>query len=141
NFVSKKFGEDCCSNHENCFDHKFDVVMVDLDSCDATTGISAPPVEFVGQHILLAVKSILCDFGILVINVMPLSRSFYDRLTNEFRQYFNELYEIDVGNGENLVLIAKMQPVLSSVGVRENTFLKNLSESILGKYLDSIRKI
>lgn len=141
NSVSFKAQEACCSNHGDGFDTKFEVIMVDLDSCDARSGISAPPLEFVRRHILLAARSILCDFGILVVNVIPPSRSFYDTLIHEFQEVFDELYEIDVGNGENFVLIAKVSLVVSPLNDFENTFHKKLMASILGKHLDSIRKI
>ncbi|XP_061350218.1 uncharacterized protein LOC133295397 isoform X2 [Gastrolobium bilobum] len=36
--------------------HKFDVVMVDLDSSDVRNGISSPPLEFVRKHVLLAAR-------------------------------------------------------------------------------------
>ncbi|WCJ19183.1 S-adenosyl-L-methionine-dependent methyltransferases superfamily protein [Euphorbia peplus] len=120
---------------------EFDVIMVDLDCCDARSGISAPPLEFIERHILSAASSILCDFGILVLNVIPPTRSFYHALINVFREFFNELYEIDVGNGENFVLVAKKVPVSSAIGNTQNNFLKKLKNAISGKYLDSIKKI
>ncbi|XP_050208793.1 uncharacterized protein LOC126659540 [Mercurialis annua] len=131
NYVNHAFGTDC----------KFDVVMVDLDSCDPRTGVSAPPLELIQRHIVSALRTLLCDFGIMVMNVIPPSRPFYDTVLSIFRESFHDLYEIDVGNGENFVLIANMSPVISSVSNSQNTFLKKLKEVILGKYLDSIKKI
>ncbi|XP_065872145.1 uncharacterized protein [Euphorbia lathyris] len=123
------------------FGTQFDVIMVDLDSCDARSGISTPPLEFIERHILLAASSILCDFGILILNVIPPSRSFYDALINLFREFFHELYEIDVGNGENFVLVAKRVPVFSAISNTQNNFLEKLKNVLSGKYLDSIKKI
>ncbi|KAA8534512.1 hypothetical protein F0562_032029 [Nyssa sinensis] len=68
---------------ENCLhldnfhelDTKFDVIMVDLDSSDARMGLSAPPVEFVRKSVLLTARLVLCELGILVINVIPPTRS------------------------------------------------------------------
>lgn len=122
-------------------DNKFDVIMVDLDSGDARNGTSAPPSEFVRKDVLLAARLILSDFGIFVINVIPPSRSFYDMLIQEFRDIFQELYEIDVGNGENFVLIATGLSIVSSASDRENDFIKKLRLLISGEYMDSIRKI
>ncbi|CAK7325313.1 unnamed protein product [Dovyalis caffra] len=141
NLVSGEVNVDCYLDNANGFDTKFDVIMVDLDSCDARNGIIAPPSEFVKKHILLAARSILSDFGILVMNVISATGLLYDTLIHEFQEIFPELYEIDVGNGENFVLIAKVSPVLSPLSECENSFLRNLRIAISGKYLDSIRKI
>ncbi|EOY19047.1 S-adenosyl-L-methionine-dependent methyltransferases superfamily protein, putative isoform 2 [Theobroma cacao] len=60
-------------------DPQFDVIMVDLDSSDLSNGVSAPPLEFVRKDVLLAARSLLCESGIFVINVIPPSRLFYER--------------------------------------------------------------
>lgn len=121
--------------------NKFDVVMVDLDCSDAKNGTSAPPLEFIRKHVLLAAKLVLYDFGLLAINVIPPNRSFYEKLTQAFREVFHELYEIEVGNGENIVLVATMSPTMSSNSGCENSFLIRLRLLISGAYMDSIRKI
>ncbi|KAG5237841.1 hypothetical protein OIU76_012637 [Salix suchowensis] len=139
--VSGEDNGDFYLNHANGFGAKFDVIMVDLDSCDARNGVIAPPLEFVKKHILSAARSVLSDFGIFVMNVIPPTRLFYDTLIHEFQEIFHELYEIDVGNGENFVLIAKVSPVTSPLGECENSFLQKLRIAIPGRYLDSIRKI
>ncbi|KAL5569549.1 hypothetical protein UlMin_026124 [Ulmus minor] len=123
------------------FDAKFDVIMVDLDSCDATNGVCAPPFEFRGNHVLLAARSILTDCGILVINVIPPSKYFYTTTVNDFREVFSELYELDVGNGENFVLIGMVSPVTSSTSDHEDSFLVKLRRVISGAFMDSIKKI
>ncbi|XVE99109.1 hypothetical protein REPUB_Repub03eG0168500 [Reevesia pubescens] len=122
-------------------DPQFDVIMVDLDSGDLRNGVSAPPLEFVRKDILLAARSILCESGIFVINVIPPSRSFYEKLIHDFQEVFPELYEIDVGNEENFVLIAKALPTASSLRDCENNFLQKLRLTILGAYMDSIKRI
>ncbi|KAM7263954.1 hypothetical protein ACFE04_001637 [Oxalis oulophora] len=122
-------------------DSKFDVVMVDLDSGDVRSGVSAPPLEFVKNDVLLAAKLVLCESGIFVINVIPPNRSFYETLICDFREVFPELYEIDVGNGENFVLIATVQPIASSVCNNSNYFLTKLRTVISGSFVDSIRKV
>ncbi|KAJ1435984.1 S-adenosyl-L-methionine-dependent methyltransferase [Sesbania bispinosa] len=121
--------------------HKFDVVMVDLDSSDIRNGISSPPLEFVRKNVLLAAKSVLSEFGILAINVIPPSKSFYDNLVHLFLDVFHEVFKIDVGNGENFVLIATVSPQVFSVGDCSNSFLMRLKSVIPEAYINSIRKI
>ncbi|CAK9154032.1 unnamed protein product [Ilex paraguariensis] len=130
-----------CLDTVDVFDAKFDVIMVDLDSCDATMGISAPPLEFVRKSTLMEARLVLHELGILVINVIPPSKSFHETLIHEFQEVFHELYEIDVGNGENIVLIAAASPIASESSVCETSFFAKLKLVISGAYVDSIRKI
>lgn len=123
------------------FDTKVDVIMVDLDANDSTHGIVAPPLEFVQKDILFAARLVLQELGILVANVIPSSIEFRTTLVNEFREVFQELYEIDVGNGENIVLIATVSPIRTAFNECKNYFLTKLKQAISGKYIDSIRKI
>ena len=104
-------------------------------------GTSAPPLEFIRKQVLLAAKSVLCDFGILAINVISPNRSFYEKLIYEFREVFHELYEIDVRNGEDFVVVATMSPTVSSISDSEDSFVTRLRMAISGAYMDSIRKI
>ncbi|KAH7843162.1 hypothetical protein Vadar_013461 [Vaccinium darrowii] len=120
---------------------KFDVIMVDLDSSDAGMGTMAPPLEFVEKSVIHAARLIISDHGIVVINVIPPSRSFYENLVHEFREFFAELYEIDVGNGENFVVIATVSPVGTDSSDCKNSFLTKLKLVTKGEYMDSIRKI
>ncbi|KAK3422178.1 hypothetical protein EUGRSUZ_G02713 [Eucalyptus grandis] len=119
---------------------KFDVIMVDLDSSDVCTGMVAPPLEFVRKPVLLAARSLLCEFGILVINVIPPDRLFYETMITEVRDVFHDLYEIDVGNGENFVLIATVASTRDCSG-NDISFIMRLNSVLSGAYMDSIRKI
>ncbi|CAI9766217.1 unnamed protein product [Fraxinus pennsylvanica] len=121
-------------------DSKFDMIMVDLDSSDATMGICAPPLEFVKKSVLLAAREVLCELGVLIINVIPSSELFFKRLISEFEEVFEELYEIDVGNGENFVLIATMSKIENALNACEDTLLNKL-KSVSGSYINSIQKI
>lgn len=121
---------------------KFDVVMVDLDSSDARMGTSAPPLDFVRKPALLAAREIICQRGVLIINVIPASKAFYQRVVTEFQEVFEELYEIDVGNGENMVLAALPSSKSSTAsGDFENSLHQKLKASIQGSYMNSVRKI
>ncbi|KAE9621135.1 putative S-adenosyl-L-methionine-dependent methyltransferase [Lupinus albus] len=136
---------DCDDNLSHLVDgkvnHKFDVVMVDLDSSDIRSGISSPPLEFVRKNVLLAVKLALSESGILAINVIPSTKSFYDNLVNHFLEVFEELYKIDVKNGENFVLIATVSPQVFPVGDHSNAFLMRLKAVIPEAYINSMIKI
>ncbi|XP_072950463.1 uncharacterized protein [Typha angustifolia] len=119
----------------------FDAIMVDLDAGDAMNGVSAPPLEFVQMNVLLAVKSAVHEQGVVVVNVIPSDGSFYGRMVATFREVFCELYELDVGNGENLVLMATASPVGTDTIERGGSIPVKLNE-VVGKGLIScIKKI
>ncbi|XP_057470947.1 uncharacterized protein LOC130759770 [Actinidia eriantha] len=131
----------CWLGNADRLEDKFDVIMVDLDSSDVGMGTMAPPLEFVEKSVLRDARLVLSEHGILVINMIPPSRSFYELLVHEFREFFSELYEIDVGNGENFVLVATASAIRAASSDTENSFLTKLKLVIKGAYLDSIRKI
>ncbi|XP_024030398.1 methyltransferase-like protein 13 [Morus notabilis] len=120
---------------------EFDVIMVDLDSCDAENGVCAPPLAFRRKRVLLAARSILFDKGILAINVVPRNSAIYETMKHDFREIFSELYEIDVGNGENFVLIAMATPRTPSISDSDYSFISKLRGVISGAFMDSIKKI
>ncbi|KAK6144652.1 hypothetical protein DH2020_021472 [Rehmannia glutinosa] len=129
--LAKNLSEEC----------RFDAIMVDLDSSDVSVGACAPPTEFVRKSVLLAVRAILHEEGVVVTNTIPSSKLLYERLICEFREVFEELYEIDAGNGENFVLIATKSKVRNALEANEGAFLNKLKSVVSGSYIDSIRKI
>ncbi|XP_048324909.1 uncharacterized protein LOC107410366 [Ziziphus jujuba] len=137
----ERLAHQSCDKNSDCVETEFDVVMVDLDSSDVRTGVCAPPLDFVRKHVLLAVRSVLCDNGLLAINVIPPSGSFHEIIVHEFGEVFSELYQIDVGNGENFVLIATKSPVTFPVSDCENSFLSKLKVVLSDAFMDSIRKM
>ncbi|RLM74738.1 methyltransferase-like protein 13 [Panicum miliaceum] len=123
-------------------DMKFSAVMVDLDSSDAMCGVSAPPLEVIHGSILLAARTILDQHGVLILNVIPppADGSVYKGLIDVLRQVFSELYEIDVGNGENFVLTATVSPIETALADNSGHFLTELRK-LAGDFLEHIRKI
>ncbi|KAL5974564.1 hypothetical protein ACLOJK_031234 [Asimina triloba] len=133
---------DACSEETGADDGIYlsDVIMVDLDSGDARTGLSAPPSEFIEKPVILASRLALHEHGILVMNVIIVDESFYAHLIRSFREVFSELYEIDVGNGENYVLIGTASPINSThSGCTILERLKQIRD--VEKYIDCIQKI
>ncbi|KAJ6847533.1 uncharacterized protein M6B38_277230 [Iris pallida] len=120
----------------------FDVVMVDLDFADGLNGVGAPPVEFVEKSVLLGAKSALRPAGILVVNViMPMDAGFYGRLVGAFGEVFEEVYEIDVGNGENYVLVAVVPSVGLVVNEKQRVFSDKLKQVGAEAYVHCTKRI
>ncbi|KAL3520829.1 hypothetical protein ACH5RR_018978 [Cinchona calisaya] len=120
----------CGSRNSCCLDNvdgsKFDVVMVDMDTSDASMGTSAPPLEFFKRSVLLAAREVICDHGVVIVNVIPLSMSFYEMVVTEFQE----------------VLVASASKLRRTAsGDYENSFHQKLKASIQGSYVNSVRKI
>ncbi|XP_077240040.1 S-adenosyl-L-methionine-dependent methyltransferases superfamily protein [Tasmannia lanceolata] len=144
NFQNGEVGN---SENEGCLDSVdgggslIHVIMIDLDSGDAKNGLSAPPLEFIDKSVLLAARLALHERGVLAINVIPPSKSFYDGLVRAFKEFFSELYELDVGNGENFVLIATASPVGCVVSESGNSVMETLRQVVDDRYMNQIQKI
>ncbi|EPS63535.1 hypothetical protein M569_11251, partial [Genlisea aurea] len=114
------FTEDaiCFVEKQASLGSEFDVIMVDLDSTDAMVGTSAaPPAEFIRNSVVLSVAELLSPEGVLIINAVPLKASFYETLIESLQEILADVYEVDVGNEENFVLIAtksKVEPFFRS---------------------------
>ncbi|KAF3328881.1 methyltransferase-like protein 13 [Carex littledalei] len=121
----------------------FDAIMVDLDSGDVISGVSAPPLEFIEKDVLLAVKLILCKTGVLVMNVIPPLDSgfFYRHLIGVLSDVFVELYKIDVEDNENFVIVATRSQVQTLPRESGKQFLRKLEEVIGQQLISSITKI
>ncbi|KAH0711551.1 hypothetical protein KY285_008972 [Solanum tuberosum] len=126
--------------HLNDFDDKFDVIMVDLDATDSNIGMSAPPLAFFQKSALFAIRTLLSKDGVVIINVIPSDQTSYKLVITEFKEVFAELYEIDVGNEDNFVLIASASEIGHVSVHRQSKFLKKLKQ-VSGSFLDSIRLI
>ncbi|KAL5230303.1 hypothetical protein ABZP36_029079 [Zizania latifolia] len=123
-------------------DMNFSAIMVDLDSSDAICGISAPPLEMTQESILLAARTILHRNGTFILNVIPPAAdgSLYKGMIYVLRQVFSELYEIDVGNGENVVLVATVSPVETILADSSGSIQMELRK-LAGDFLEHIRRI
>lgn len=133
-----------CGSNGAHMSSEYDVIMVDLDSSDARNGIGAPPLGFVERDVLLSARSILSEHGILVMNVIPLDKLFFETLLDKFRSVFDDLFRIDVDNGENFVVIASVTPIRSfphGTKNKMNSFLSRLRVLLSGAYMDSIKRI
>ncbi|KAL3651988.1 hypothetical protein CASFOL_001669 [Castilleja foliolosa] len=120
---------------------RFHVIMVDLDSNDLSMGVCAPPVEFLEKSVLVAVRDVLCEEGVVVINTIVSSELLHEGLIHEFYEVFEELYEIDVGNGENIVVIATKSIVGNDLEANGSAFLCKLKSVVLGSCIDCIRRV
>ncbi|KVI09626.1 methyltransferase-like protein 13 [Cynara cardunculus var. scolymus] len=117
-------------------DDKYDVLMVDLDSSDARAG--TPPAEIIKKAIFQAVRLVLHDHGVFVINVIPSDDLFYMTLIQKLQDVFHKVYEIKVGTKNDSVLVATMSSVPND---HDNDLSIKLRCTISGAYVDSITEL
>ncbi|KAL8136558.1 hypothetical protein V2J09_002559 [Rumex salicifolius] len=116
--------------------YKFDAIMVDLDPGDFRTDTSVPPLEFMQESVLFAAKSCLSDSGLLVLNVIPLDKLAFENLIHRLKEVFVELYQINVGNEENFVVIATITRIGLSARDHEDEFFTKLRSDGMGLGFD-----
>ncbi|CAD7700713.1 unnamed protein product [Ostreobium quekettii] len=83
-----------------------DLLVLDAGSLDVSAGISAPPLAFLEEDFLRAVKDVLSDDGILVVNCVARSSERRADVAKAIQGVFPELLEIDVEDDVNHVLCA-----------------------------------
>ncbi|KAL4576760.1 hypothetical protein LXL04_012859 [Taraxacum kok-saghyz] len=127
NFPPRKPTDESKVN-KDVVDAKFDVVFVDLDSNEDKNTFCAPPTEFVKKPVFEGLRSLLNDHGVLIMNVVPLNKLFYKNLVKELKEIFHKVYEIDIGDEVNFVVMATVSPTSSDNN--DNEFMKKL-KSIL----------
>ncbi|KAJ0661204.1 putative S-adenosyl-L-methionine-dependent methyltransferase [Helianthus annuus] len=115
---------------------KFDVVMVDLDSSEARSGTSAPPLEFVKKPVFRALRSLVYSHGVIVINVISPNELFYETLVQQLQDVFHKVYAMDVKNDGNIVLMATVSPIAAND--HDCAFSKRLRAVVSGSYMESI---
>ncbi|CAI5973226.1 unnamed protein product, partial [Closterium sp. NIES-64] len=83
-----------------------DVIFVDADSDDPSTGMSCPAQVFLEPHFLQSARAALNEGGMLVLNVVARASSKYKAAVAAVRQVFAAVYEVDVDGDINRVLFA-----------------------------------
>ncbi|KAL4576759.1 hypothetical protein LXL04_012858 [Taraxacum kok-saghyz] len=118
---------------------KFQVVFVDLDASEINDEFRAPPPEFFKKIVLRGLRFLVARNGVLIMNVVPLNRLLYASMIQELKELFHKVYEINLENEDNFVVIATATPVASSnVDDSDNNFLKKLKSLIPRTYMNSI---
>ncbi|XP_047316426.1 eEF1A lysine and N-terminal methyltransferase [Impatiens glandulifera] len=91
------------SSNEN---NKTDILIVDVDSADLSTGMTCPAADFVEESFLLAAKRSLSEQGLLVINLVSRSPSMKEMVVSRMTKIFKHLFCIQLDEDVNEVLFA-----------------------------------
>ncbi|XP_042515863.1 eEF1A lysine and N-terminal methyltransferase isoform X2 [Macadamia integrifolia] len=85
---------------------KIDVLIIDADSSDPSSGITCPPADFVEESFLFSVKESLSEGGLFVINLVLRSPSIRETVVSRMKVVFDHLFSLQLEEDVNEVLFA-----------------------------------
>lgn len=83
-----------------------DILIVDVDSSDSSSGLSCPASAFVEESFLHTVKDSLSDRGLFVINLVTRSSSVREMVVSRMKMVFTNLFHLQLEEDVNEVLFA-----------------------------------
>ncbi|XP_040944373.1 eEF1A lysine and N-terminal methyltransferase isoform X2 [Gossypium hirsutum] len=81
-----------------------DIIIVDVDSSDSSSGLRCPAADFVEESFLQNVKDTLSEQGLFVINLVSRSPAIKDAVVSRMKEVFSHLFCIQLEGEVNLVL-------------------------------------
>ncbi|KAG9447913.1 hypothetical protein H6P81_014041 [Aristolochia fimbriata] len=83
-----------------------DLLIIDADSADMSSGLTCPPAAFTEESFLLSAKNSLCKGGLFVINLVSRSQSITGTVVSRMKAVFNHLFSLELEEDVNMVLFA-----------------------------------
>lgn len=95
----------CCSSQTGSGNNsEVDVLIIDVDSSDSSSGMTCPASDFVEESFLLSAKRALHKHGLFVVNLVSRSPSVKDMVVSRMKKVFSHLYCLQLEKDVNLVL-------------------------------------
>ncbi|XP_021745567.1 methyltransferase-like protein 13 [Chenopodium quinoa] len=85
---------------------KFDIIIVDVDSSDSSSGLSCPAADFAEDSFFATVKDVLSEQGLFIINLVSRSPSIKEVVVSRMRAVFSHLYCLQLEGDVNEVVFA-----------------------------------
>ncbi|KAL6343125.1 hypothetical protein AAG906_019668 [Vitis piasezkii] len=102
----KHGNNDAQCDAENKVISKFDILIIDVDSSDLSSGMTCPAADFVEESFLLTVKDSLSDQGLFVVNLVSRSRAIKNMVVSRMKAVFSHLFCLQLEEDVNEVLFA-----------------------------------
>ncbi|KAL9237830.1 hypothetical protein vseg_012333 [Gypsophila vaccaria] len=113
-------GEQLALQNGSSVAKKLDIIIVDVDSSDSSSGISCPAPDFLEDDFFTTVKNVLSDQGLFIINLVSRSPSMKKMVISRMKAVFSRLYSLQLEQDVNEVIFA----------VNSTTFvMENMSEA------------
>ncbi|KAL2529848.1 S-adenosyl-L-methionine-dependent methyltransferase superfamily protein [Forsythia ovata] len=97
--------------------NKIDILIIDVDSSDLSSGLTCPASEFVEESFLLTVKYSLSEQGLFVINLVSRSSAVKDKVFSRLQTVFSNIFSLQLEEDLNEVIFA-----LNDSPIEENQF-------------------
>ncbi|EOY05203.1 S-adenosyl-L-methionine-dependent methyltransferases superfamily protein, putative [Theobroma cacao] len=81
-----------------------DILIVDVDSSDSSSGMTCPAADFVEESFLRTVKDTLSEQGLFVINLVSRSSAIKDTVVSRMKEVFSHLFCLQLEGEVNLVI-------------------------------------
>ncbi|KAI3853853.1 hypothetical protein MKX03_001181 [Papaver bracteatum] len=105
-----KFIEDAAtaasSSNETNISEKIDILIIDADSSDSSSGMTCPPEDFLEESFLLSVKKSLSSGGLFVINLVARSKAIREMVVSKLKKVFVSLFYLQLEEDVNEVIFA-----------------------------------
>ncbi|CAJ1939114.1 unnamed protein product [Sphenostylis stenocarpa] len=97
---------------------KVDIIIVDVDSSDQSSGLTCPAPDFLDDSFLETVKDKLSDNGLFVVNLVSRSRAIKDMALSKMKKVFSHVYCLQLDDDVNDVHFA----LKSESCIEDNSF-------------------
>lgn len=126
--------------------NRVDILIVDVDSSDSSSGMTCPAADFVEESFLLTVKDSLCEQGLFIINLVARSPAMKNLVISRMKAVFCNLYSLQLEEDVNEVIFALNTKVSVDIQSHEASQklekLLKLNNPVGGKrIIDGITKI
>ncbi|KAL5053842.1 hypothetical protein RYX36_034524 [Vicia faba] len=85
-------GSSTTSHAEDVEDTKVDIIIVDADSSDSSSGLACPAPEFLDEFFLDTAKDKLSDQGLFVVNLVSRSQAIKDTALKKMEKVFSHIF-------------------------------------------------
>ncbi|PRD21754.1 UNVERIFIED_CONTAM: mettl13 [Trichonephila clavipes] len=83
---------------------KYDIVILDVDNKDMSLGISGPPVAFLETTVLQNMSELVCDSGLVFINLACRNSELYKEAYSKLKSVFKVMYSRKIPEEVNEVI-------------------------------------
>ncbi|CAN1334350.1 eEF1A lysine and N-terminal methyltransferase [Linum perenne] len=81
-----------------------DVLIIDVDSADSSSGMTCPAADFVEESFLQTVKNALSKQGLFVVNLVARSSVIKEMVVSRMKTVFSHLYSLQLEEDVNMIL-------------------------------------
>ncbi|KAK7247088.1 hypothetical protein RIF29_41965 [Crotalaria pallida] len=99
---------------------KVDIIIVDVDSSDPSSGMTCPASDFIDESFLETVKDKLSEQGLFIVNLVSRSQAIKDMVLLRMKKVFSHLYCLQLDEDVNEVHFAlKSESCIEDSGFSE----------------------